>query len=134
MKGYEYLSSRLPHIGASPVSKSDIDRMAIETASDKEAISKSILAITMLITRVMTVDSCIDIMRRRDPFAKLDRAMDDMQRLCSELTAQCMMVYEFCIADNVLDLQDIDEHFSGDVDVAADMEESYGRDSGNRHN
>lgn len=130
MKGYESMSSTFSRIGDKPMSDIDIQIMSAETAG-KEAISKAIEAITLLTTRVMTVDSCIDIMRRRVPFSKLDRAMDNMQRLCTELTAECMQVLEFCIADNVIAIQNNDkdedpqEAIRSCVDIAADPPQEY---------
>lgn len=132
MKGYESLSSGQA-VGVRPMSDLDFKMMSKETASRSEAVSKAIEAVTVLLTRIMTVDACIDIMRRRDPFAKIDRPMSNLSRLCAEMTAECLKVYEFCVADNVLAIQTSDkdesnpEDLEDGVDVAADQIQPYGK-------
>lgn len=95
----------------------DLEKMTVETASMKEAIPRSIKALTILLTRITTVDACIEIMRRRDPFSKIDRPFEIMQRLIGELTAECLRVYEFCVADNVLAIQDFDKEDTNPEDL-----------------
>lgn len=133
MKDYEFLSSGRRVDGARPMSNLDFRMMSTETASRKEAVSKAVEAITMLATRIVTVDACIGIMKKRAPFASLDRSMAKMSRLCEELTEECMKVYGFCITDNVLAMLDCDKDernpeddvYNG-VDLAADAPGDYG--------
>lgn len=116
----------------------DLEKMSVETATEKEAMSRAIKAITMLTTRVMTVDACIDIMRQRKPFSGLDRVFERMLMHVQALTDDCLKVYEFCIADNVIacqeyekdehnDEDDLDDPLAEQVDVAAEPEEDYSR-------
>ena len=127
MKGYEHLASNIRRTGSPDISKADLDALAVETASGKLAVSRSIQAVTMLITRVMTLDACIDLLRSRSPFSGMDRAMDNMRRLCTELTAQCLEVYECCVADNVIAIQEDAEQKTDPLhDMAAEPPKPYG--------
>ena len=123
MKGYEDLS-RFPTFGDGPMSIMDLEKMTVETASMKEAIPRSVKAVTILLTRIATIDACIDIMRRRDPFSKIDRPLEIMQRLLGELTAECLRVYEFCVADNVLAIQAFDKEDTNPEDPDYDDPET----------
>lgn len=137
MKDFHDLESRIPSIGSGQMSLQDIKKISVENASENEAISHAIKAITMLATRVMTVDACIDIMRKREPFSGLDRVFERMQMYVQALSDDCLKVYEFCVADNVLacmesDIDDqneddiFDDPLPNQVNLAADPEEVYG--------
>lgn len=132
MKDFESLSSPIRRMGDRPLSDQDFNVLQREIATRNEAISKSIEAITILMTRIITVDACIDLLSNRAPFSSLDRAMDTMKRLCAELSAQCMEIYEFCVTDNVISIQYDGKSLApqdDNVDMAADKEAPYGKNA-----
>lgn len=137
MRNFFDLESSIPSIGSGPISIEDLQQMTVETASEKEALSRAVKAITILFTRIMTVDSCIGTMRTREPFSGLDKVFERILTNLHFIEEDCLRIFEFCVAENVIacqtndkvdynDEDDLHDPRSSDIDIAADAPEPYG--------
>lgn len=129
MKNFDDIESKTPPVGVNPISRKDVDLMAMSMASIREAIPPSIQAITMIASRVAALDACVDLLRDRSPFAALGQVLDKIQKNIQEINKDCLKIYEFCIVENMLECQD--KYSDGfdplSVDIAADPTEHYGK-------
>lgn len=108
MKGFEefYGTATPQEMQSSPMSAEDLVVLACDTAHEDYVMPDYLKAVAILANKVAALDASVSLLRHREPFAPFDRLFTDMEGAIEQLTRDCMSLFEFATANNVLEVLD----------------------------